>query len=87
MNRTSALALPETIGHFFRCPQHRGPRSDRDRDHSIRVAILTGPAPAFSAGGNVELSAAMQAVTHHTGDRDEAVAAMPERRAPRFTGN
>ncbi|WP_442790572.1 hypothetical protein [Nocardia sp. NBC_01329] len=51
------------------------------------MAILTGPAPAFSAGGNVELSAAMQAVTHHTGDRDEAVAAMPERRAPRFTGN
>lgn len=35
----------------------------------------------------LELSAAMQAVTHHTADHDEAVAAMLERRAPRFTGD
>ena len=35
----------------------------------------------------LELSAAMQAITHHTGDHDEAVAAMLERRAPRFTGD
>ncbi|MGW5383868.1 crotonase/enoyl-CoA hydratase family protein [Nocardia sp. NPDC003963] len=35
----------------------------------------------------LELSAAMQAITHHTSDHDEAVAAMLERRAPRFTGN
>lgn len=34
----------------------------------------------------LELSAAMQAITHHTGDHDEAVAAMLERRTPRFTG-
>ncbi|GGL43759.1 hypothetical protein GCM10011588_68150 [Nocardia jinanensis] len=35
----------------------------------------------------LELSAAMQALTHHTSDHDEAVAAMLERRAPRFTGD
>ncbi|NUS94098.1 MAG: crotonase/enoyl-CoA hydratase family protein [Nocardia sp.] len=35
----------------------------------------------------LELSAAMQAVTHHTADHDEAVAAVLERRAPRFTGD
>lgn len=35
----------------------------------------------------LELSAAMQAITHHTADHDEAVAAMLERRAPRFTGD
>lgn len=34
----------------------------------------------------LELSAAMQALTHHTADHDEAVAAMLERRTPRFTG-
>lgn len=34
----------------------------------------------------LELSAAMQAVAHHTTDHDEAVAAMLERRTPRFTG-
>lgn len=35
----------------------------------------------------LELSAAMQALTHHTSDHDEAVASMLERRAPRFTGD
>lgn len=35
----------------------------------------------------LELSAAMQAITHHTADHDEAVAAMLERRPPGFTGN
>ncbi|WP_459550184.1 crotonase/enoyl-CoA hydratase family protein [Nocardia sp. X0981] len=35
----------------------------------------------------LELSAAMQAITHHTADHDEAVAAMLGRRAPRFTGD
>ncbi|WP_085995145.1 crotonase/enoyl-CoA hydratase family protein [Nocardia paucivorans] len=35
----------------------------------------------------LELSAAMQALTHHTADHDEAVAAMLQRRAPRFTGD
>lgn len=34
----------------------------------------------------LELSAAMQAITHHTTDHDEAVAALLGRRAPRFTG-
>lgn len=35
----------------------------------------------------LELSAAMQAITHHTADHDEAVSAMLERRAPRFSGD
>lgn len=35
----------------------------------------------------LELSAAMQAITHHTADHDEAVSAMLERRTPGFTGN
>lgn len=35
----------------------------------------------------LELSAAMQAITHHTTDHHEAVAAMLERRAPEFTGD
>ncbi|MCZ4080314.1 crotonase/enoyl-CoA hydratase family protein [Rhodococcus sp. H36-A4] len=34
----------------------------------------------------LELSAAMQAVAHHTADHQEAVAAMLEKRAPDFTG-
>lgn len=34
----------------------------------------------------LELSAAMQAIAHQTDDHHEAVAAMLERRAPRFTG-
>ncbi|MFD4183645.1 enoyl-CoA hydratase-related protein, partial [Rhodococcus sp. NPDC058514] len=34
----------------------------------------------------LELSAAMQALAHHTQDHQEAVAAMLERRPPRFTG-
>lgn len=34
----------------------------------------------------LELSAAMQALAHHTADHDEAVAAVLERRTPRFTG-
>ena len=34
----------------------------------------------------LELSAAMQAIAHHTGDHHEAVGAMLERRAPDFTG-
>lgn len=34
----------------------------------------------------LELSAAMQALAHHTSDHQEAVAAMLERRAPDFTG-
>lgn len=33
----------------------------------------------------LELSAAMQAIAHHTDDHHEAVAAMLEKRAPRFT--
>ncbi len=35
----------------------------------------------------LELSAAMQAITHHTTDHHEAVAAMLERRTPEFTGD
>ncbi|MFA5538358.1 MAG: crotonase/enoyl-CoA hydratase family protein [Gemmobacter sp.] len=35
----------------------------------------------------LELSAAFQALSHATGDHDEAVAAMRERRKPTFTGN
>ncbi|WP_024800320.1 crotonase/enoyl-CoA hydratase family protein [Nocardia sp. BMG51109] len=35
----------------------------------------------------LELSAAMQAVAHHTADHHEAVAAMLERRPPHFTGH
>ncbi|GAB2908892.1 crotonase/enoyl-CoA hydratase family protein [Rhodococcus aerolatus] len=34
----------------------------------------------------LELSAAMQAVAHHTADHHEAVAAMLDKREPRFTG-
>ena len=34
----------------------------------------------------LELSAAMQAIIHHTDDHHEAVAAMLDRRAPKFTG-
>lgn len=35
----------------------------------------------------LELSATMQAITHHTADHDEAVSAMLERRTPEFTGD
>ncbi|KAA0019488.1 crotonase/enoyl-CoA hydratase family protein [Antrihabitans cavernicola] len=35
----------------------------------------------------LELSAAMQAIAHHTADHHEAVAAMLEKRAPDFTGD
>lgn len=35
----------------------------------------------------LELSAAMQAITHHTADHGEAVSAMLERRTPEFTGD
>lgn len=35
----------------------------------------------------LELSASMQALAHHTSDHDEAVAAMLEKREPRFTGH
>ncbi len=35
----------------------------------------------------LELSAAMQAIAHHTGDHHEAVTAMLERRPPEFTGS
>lgn len=34
----------------------------------------------------LELSAAMQAIAHHTADHEEAVASMLERREPNFTG-
>ncbi|WP_040834656.1 crotonase/enoyl-CoA hydratase family protein [Nocardia brevicatena] len=71
-----------------------------DAAHELAVEIAANPPHALrmtkrllregqhqSLESLLELSAAMQALTHYTADHDEAVAAVLERRAPRFTGD
>lgn len=71
-----------------------------DTTHRLAAEIAANPPHALrmtkrllregqnqSLETSLELSAAMQAITHHTGDHDEAASAMLERRAPRFTGD
>lgn len=68
-----------------------------DAAHTLAARISTNPGHALrmtkkllregqqqSLDSLLELSSAMQAIAHHTDDHDEAVAAMVERRSPRF---
>jgi len=55
--------------------------------HAVRMAKrLLREAQGRSLDSVLELSAAMQAIAHHTRDHHEAVAAMLEKRPPEFTG-
>lgn len=56
--------------------------------HAVRMAKkLLREAHGRSLDGVLELSAAYQAIAHQTNDHHEAVAAMIERREPKFEGN
>lgn len=56
--------------------------------HAVRMAKkLLRESQQQSLAGLLELSAAMQALAHHTADHHEAVTAFVEKRPPEFTGS
>jgi enoyl-CoA hydratase/carnithine racemase len=63
-------------------------RIARNPPHAVRLTKrLLREGQTASLTGLLELSAALQAVVHCTGDHDEAVAAFLERRPPVFSGS
>lgn len=56
--------------------------------HAVRLSKrLLREAVNSSFSAAIEMSAALQAIAHHTEDHNEAVAALIEKRTPKFTGH
>ncbi|MFE5707571.1 crotonase/enoyl-CoA hydratase family protein [Rhodococcus koreensis] len=80
----SAVTEPE---HLLTAAHELASRVSANPPHVLRMTKrLLREGQHQSLESILELSAAMQAVAHHTEDHHEAVGAMLERRAPQFSG-
>ena len=80
----SAVTEPE---HLLTAAHELASRVSANPPHVLRMTKrLLREGQHQSLESILELSAAMQAVAHHTEDHHEAVGAMLERRTPQFSG-
>lgn len=80
----SQVVAPEELLH---AAQALAARVAANPPHAVRMAKkLLREAHGRSLDGVLELSAAYQAIAHQTDDHHEAIAAMVEKRQPRFEG-
>ena len=85
--RAELAADPDARGRFAREARALAGRVAKNPPNAVRMAKkLLRESQHQSLESLLELSAAMQALAHHTADHREALAAFGEKRAGEYTG-